>query len=142
MISEFKGKYRFLSNFYPVTITTDDGLIYPSVEHAYQASKTFDMGERFKISELPTPGLAKKAGKSVKLREDWDKIKLDVMYNLCFKKFVYNADLRHALLETENEELVEGNYWGDTFWGVCRGEGENHLGKILMEIRESLKKKE
>lgn len=111
---------------------------YPSVEHAYQAAKTTVPQERAKIARLATPGEAKRAGRRVTLRPDWDAIKLDVMRGLLLQKFTY-PDLGRALLETKPAELIEGNSWHDTFWGVdlTTGRGENHLGKLLMEIRDA-----
>lgn len=136
-ITNFFGANRFLSNFYYPCNIELDGDIYPSTEHAYQAAKTFDIGERMSILEAKTPGEAKRLGKKVTLREDWDKVKLSVMEDLLRQKFTKVA-LRARLLLTGEAELIEGNTWGDTFWGVCGGVGENHLGKILMKIRNEL----
>jgi N-glycosidase YbiA len=133
MINSFSGEYRFLSNFYPSPVEYE-GVTYASVEHAYQAAKTLDPSERACFAENITAGLAKRLGRSVSIRPDWEEIKIDVMYDLVGKKF-QNQDLKTRLLETGSRELVEGNYWGDTFWGVCRGVGKNHLGKILMMVR-------
>ena len=137
-IGEFAGKYRFLSNFAPVYFgVVLDGETYPTVEHAYQAAKTFDAKERTFIRMLSKPGQAKRAGRSVRLRGDWDAVKLDIMLHLLRQKFG-NARLRDALLATGDSELVEGNYWGDTFWGKCAGVGDNHLGRLLMQVREEI----
>ena len=137
MIKEFKGDYRWLSNFWPVEIAYD-GLRYPSVEHAYQASKTIDplVRERFAYGGFKA-GQIKKMGKDLELRYDWNIVKIPVMRDLLHEKFKH-PELREKLIATENSELIEGNYWGDTFWGVCDGIGENHLGKLLMEIRSFL----
>jgi ribA/ribD-fused uncharacterized protein len=139
-INEFKGHYRFLSNFYPSQVEMD-GHFYPTVEHAYQAAKTLDDVERFNIRKATTPSMAKSMGKSVKLRKDWNQIKLQVMENLLRQKFDsdINPELSNNLFNTHHQELIEGNYWGDTFWGVCNGKGENHLGKLLMKIRDNQK---
>lgn len=137
MIDSFRGKYRFLSNFHPCAILWG-GEEYPSVEHAYQASKTFDSKLREKIRFCKTPAEAKKMGKAVPLRDDWDEIKVSIMQTLVYLKFVKNKELRDLLLATEPEHLEEGNTWGDTFWGVCKGEGKNLLGRILMDIRRIL----
>lgn len=137
MIDSFRGQYRFLSNFYPCKVTYDF-VEYPTVEHAYQAAKTLIESERAWILSQPTPGRAKRAGKKITLRKDWDEIKLFIMQSLVVQKFG-NKGLAEKLLSTDEEELVEGNTWGDTFWGIYNGVGENHLGKILMMIREELK---
>ena len=138
MIDSFMGPYRFLSNFYPCWIKFD-GAEYPSVEHAYQAAKTSDEQLRLMFQEpIITAGEAKKAGQRLKLRPDWEEIKIEVMYQ-CLKSKFSQVKFKSLLLSTENEELIEGNWWGDTFWGVCQGKGENHLGKLLMTIREEIK---
>lgn len=136
MINAFHGEHAFLSNFYPSPVTWD-GVTYPTVEHAFQAAKTHNQEDRLAILTAATPGRAKKLGRKVALRTDWEGIKLSVMRNLLEQKFKED-DLALWLAETDGEELVEGNHWGDTFWGVCGGIGENHLGKLLMGIREGL----
>lgn len=137
MIGQFQGRYRFLSNFWNVGVTLD-GVGYATVEHAYQAAKTLSAGEREKIRFAATPGQAKKMGRGVTQRVDWDNVKLAIMETLLRQKF-QQPQMRAWLLETEDEELVEGNAWGDVFWGVCKGAGQNHLGKLLMQIRAELK---
>ncbi len=136
IIDSFKGEYKFLSNFYPVTIKFND-ITYPSVEHGYQASKAYDKRTKFKIANITTPGDAKKAGRKIKMRLDWDTMKRNVMTSLIRKKFKYDP-LRQQLINTKEYYLIEGNYWGDTFWGVCNGTGKNHLGNILMKVRKQL----
>lgn len=132
----FDGKYAFLSNFYSSPIVPfNDGIIYPTVEHAFQAYKTTDINKRKEIATQPTPGKAKRLGRHVKMRDDWREIRIDVMYIALKEKF-RDLELRTKLLATGNAELIEGNWWGDKFWGVCEGEGENNLGKLLMKIRE------
>lgn len=131
MIGPFNGKYRFLSNFWPVTLTWR-GIEYPSVEHAYQASKTKDKTKQRSIATL-TAGQAKRYGaQDLPLPE---KERLYVMGALLRKKFLV-PELQKLLLETGEEELVEVNFWNDTFWGKCRGVGQNHLGQLLMLIRK------
>ena len=137
MIKEFQGKYRFLSNFWPAIVVLD-GIAYTSVEHAYQAAKTLDPALRYEVQKLDKPGDAKRWGRKIKIRPDWEAVKLEIMYQLVKNKFEEPL-LSEKLLETEEEELVEGNWWGDTFWGIGNGKGENHLGKILMRVREELK---
>lgn len=138
MIDSFTGKYRFLSNFYLCRVRYMS-ISYRSAEHAYQASKTNKRSERKRIRQAPTPALAKKLGQRILLREDWDTTKVGVMQAIVRSKFEQSPRLRKKLLATENERLVEGNWWNDTFWGVCNGRGENHLGRILMKVREELR---
>ncbi len=135
-IQFFRGEHRFLSNFFPADVVFDFEE-YPSVEHAYQASKTLDRKKRKEILRM-TPGQSKKFGKKLQVREDWDLVKLDIMYDLILQKFRKDNLLRDKLLKTMGRELQEGNTWGDYFWGVCSGQGENHLGKILMRVRDEL----
>jgi len=137
-IKSFKDEFHFLSNFHTSYILYD-GIVWPTVEHAYQAMKTLDENQRMNILELDSPGAAKKYGRTVTLRPDWDDVKLEIMEELVLEKFESKADLREKLLATQDAEIVEGNTWGDTFWGVCNGVGENHLGKILMKIRDEIK---
>lgn len=137
-ITHFDGNYAFLSNFFPAEVELD-GKIYPSVEHAYQAAKTFDPEIREKVRTLNTPNKAKQAGKSMKLRPDWENVKLGIMENLVRQKFTKHITMKANLLATGDDELVEGNWWGDRFWGVCKGSGLNHLGRILMRVREELR---
>lgn len=137
VIDKFGGDFRFLSNFYKCTIYYK-GEKYPSVEHAYQAQKTLDPNIQKMIREAPSPGAAKKLGQSVVVRPDWDSVKIDIMRDLIKKKFE-NPFLAPMLLATENARLIETNWWGDVFWGVCNGVGENWLGRILTDVREKLK---
>lgn len=133
-ISEFRGQYRFLSNFYLSPISYE-GLGFKTVEHAYQAAKTIDTKKKLVIANCITASKAKTKGKMLNLRPDWLTVRLPIMEELVGLKFNI-PELRAMLLATGRAELVEGNWWGDVFWGVCRGTGENHLGKILMKIRE------
>ena len=137
MITEFSGPYRFLSNFWMVPIKIGV-LTFASVEHAYQAAKSLDPEDWYAIQRCESAAHAKRAGQKVKLRPDWDDVKIDAMRQLCIAKFTQHSELTHLLVETGDQELIEGNTWGDTFWGVCNGVGENHLGKILMHIRSQL----
>ena len=137
MINRFEGKYDFLSNFHssPIELFM---LTFPTVEHAYQASKCTDPLEILSVLKCPTPGKAKRMGQKVKIKCQWEHIKLDVMLDLLRRKF-RDPDLKKKLIETGDEELVEGNNWNDTYWGVCDGVGQNHLGKLLMQVREEVK---
>lgn len=136
-ISEFRGKYKFLSNFWSAPVLFD-GYEYPTVEHAYQAAKTTDPASRHFIRSTSTPAAAKQGGKGVSLRKDWESVKTKIMAELVLQKFARHPDLRKNLLETGDAVLEEGNTWGDTYWGVCNGQGKNMLGKILMRVRELL----
>lgn len=109
---------------------------YPSVEHAYQAAKCAHSQDQLAIRQAASAGMAKRLGKSVELRTDWSQIKLEVMADLLWQKFIINPKLRSMLLATGERELVEGNTWGDTYWGKCGGVGANHLGNLLMRLRD------
>lgn len=135
-INSFSGKYRFLSNFYPSPIKMGD-LVYDTVEHAYQAAKCVEPLDRLMIRDATTPGIAKQLGRRVAIRDDWEEVKVQVMHKLLQMKFK-SEYLKDMLLDTGDVELIEGNTWGDTFWGVCNGVGENHLGKLLMQVRSLL----
>lgn len=136
MIADFHSPgYEFLSNFY-MTPVLWEGILYTSSEHAYQASKTLDPNIRKAISLLSTPGKAKRAKKNFVQRPDWnDRLKLLTMEAILRIKF-QDPKLRALLDATKGQELIEGNTWGDVFWGVCNGKGKNHLGTILMNIRD------
>lgn len=134
----FFKEYRFLSNFEPSVVQLD-GVNYPTVEHAYQAAKTTDVSEREEICSASTATIAKRLGKKVTMRSDWEEVKISVMKSLVDQKFSNHRHLRESLISTEDSYLEETNYWGDRFWGVCKGKGENHLGKILMEVRSKFK---
>lgn len=154
-IHSFTGEYRFLSNFYPSPIIVPivysgynhkdevalriQHIEFPTVEHAYVATKTMDPNLQLEISKVKKAGEVKKLGRKINLRSDWDEVKLSIMNMLVRKKFISDWDLTYKLISTEDKELIEGNTWGDTYWGVCRGEGENNLGKILMKVREELR---
>lgn len=137
-ITSFMGNYRFLSNFHLCQVYLDVD-VYPSTEHAYQAAKTLSVETRDVIRRASTPGLAKRIGQKVQLRENWDQLKYAVMEDLITQKFHPDRLEAELLLKTGDELLIEGNTWGDTYWGVCRGVGENNLGKILMEQRAWLR---
>lgn len=136
MISQFSEQYAFLSNFWPCKINYE-GTVYDSAEHAYQAAKSLLPWERQCIAAASTPGKAKRMGRKVTLRPDWDDVKIQVMSDIVSIKF-QDQELAEMLLATGDEELVEGNHWNDTFWGICRGQGTNWLGKILMQVRAKL----
>lgn len=139
MIFGFNGQFRFLSNFWPVRFGVYlSGVRYPTVEHAYQAAKTLDPVERAAIQRCATPGEAKALGRSLTMRANWEVHRLLSMEGLCRQKFKPNSYLAGQLKATGSAKLIEANTWGDTFWARCRGKGHNHLGLILMEIRDDL----
>lgn len=133
----FGGMHRFLSNFWPATVDLN-GTTYATVEHAYQTAKTFDEGWRLKIRHAKRPGKAKRIGGKAPLRPDWDEVKVMVMMDLLRQKFARD-DMRTALLRTGTRRIEETNTWNDTFWGVCDGVGENHMGRLLMQVRDELR---
>ena len=144
MITQFKNEYSFLSNFQlfekPMDITSKR-LVFKTNEHFYQTMKFTDYKVRFEVCNHPSKGL-KSFVRQFTLREDWEDIKLNVMlYGLRYKFSEHNPHLRQKLIWTRNEHIQEGNYWNDKFWGVClkTGEGENHLGRLLMQVREEIK---
>ena len=142
MINEFKGRYYFLSNFYKAPVVWN-GIKYKNNEAAFQSAKIISGKEMFANLD---PSSAKKLGRKVQLRNDWEDVKDEVMYEICKAKFSQNLGLKRRLLETDNEYLEEGTTgWHDNIWGNCSCEkcknipGENKLGKILMRVREELK---
>lgn len=136
-IKEFRGKYYFLSNFYEAKVSWD-GVEYLNNESAFQSAKVLDRETRLKFSNLD-PSQGKRKGRNVRLRHDWEKVKFDIMYEICYAKFTQNEDLKQRLLDTKDEYLEEGNTWGDKIWGTVSGVGQNNLGKILMRVRDDLK---
>jgi len=152
-ITSFKGEYDFLSNFYPVIIQFE-GLNYPTVEHAYQASKSKEFFFRKLIVALPAAkaGLAKRRGQSIRLRSDWDDVKLDIMHELLCNKFKQEP-FKTKLIATGDAKIIEGNYWHDNTWGdcmcdnrdgkhpECKTTGSNWLGRLLSDIRSQVYEK-
>jgi ribA/ribD-fused uncharacterized protein len=156
MIDQFRGEYNFLSNFSPhsVCLAGDSFIVglkskapyidYPTAEHAFQAHKTTDIAWRQTCAKLKTPDDAKRFGRrGIILREDWEEIKLEVMYAVVLAKFEQHGGIRKLLLDTGDIELIEGNTWGDNYWGCIKRNsqwiGANHLGHILMQVREELR---
>lgn len=138
MIKEFQGEYRWLSNF-TTCVVLFEGVTYESVECAYQASKTLDPKEREWFQGI-TSGKAKGLGRKVKIRSDWEDVKVENMRWLLCQKFS-QSKFKKLLLDTGDEHIQEGNMWNDKFWGVClkTGEGENNLGKSIMDIRSRIR---
>lgn len=142
-IGPFGGPHRFLSNFWPATVIGEDDVAYPTVEHAYQASKTYRLAWKQVIGELPAnqAGLVKQLGRYCTLRPNWENDKLRVMLDLLRQKFNI-PELREQLIATGDAKLVERNWWHDNFWGdctcgrdECAAPGLNHLGNMLMAVR-------
>jgi hypothetical protein len=135
MITSFDGDNRFLSNFWPCLVHLD-GMSFHYVENAFVAAKTTLYSERLAIQNM-TPCKAKAFGRRLKLREGWNDMRLEVMEALVTEKF-QEVCLAGMLRATGDQQLIEGNTWNDTFWGMCDGKGENHLGRILMRVRDNL----
>lgn len=149
VINEFSGDYNFLSNFYILdNYIYYNGYYFKSTEHAYQASKIDPslpneayniLISKFTNDTKLTSGQAKRAGKKCIIRPDWDEVKDSTMYEINYLKYTSNPDLSKRLIDTNNAELIEGNTWKDTYWGVYKGKGLNKLGKILMRIRDEIR---
>jgi ribA/ribD-fused uncharacterized protein len=153
MIEKFEGRWRFLSNFHPCEIEYQ-GIKYPSVEHYYVAMKCnssqhfngsqYTVGDfREIIAKTISAAIVKKMGQQIKVRSDWDEKKLDFM-NWAVREKFKQEDLKELLLSTEDMPIIEGNFWHDNFYGQCscdkcKGNGKNHLGKILMKVRDEIK---
>lgn len=139
IIHRFRLKYDYLSNFYPACVQVD-GLEYLCSEAAYQAAKCANAEDRLLFVELNSND-SKRLGRNIPVRSDWEKVRIGEMEKIVRAKFTQNPHLAQFLMETEDAELIEGNSWHDTFWGVDlkTGEGENHLGRILMALREDFR---
>lgn len=142
VIDKFEYEHAFLSNFYWADAAVGDE-IYPTSEHAFQAAKTEDPQERKKVRAAKSPGMAKRIGRRVAMRRNWDQIKNGVMHAILKSKFS-NPELRDKLLATGDAKLVEGNTWHDNYWGSCTcakcgNHGKNVLGRLLMDLREELR---
>ncbi len=132
-ITSFTGDYRWLSNFF---IEPD----WTCVEWEYQQAKCGNAACRRRFSGLESqPGKAKALGRRVPLRPDWEDVKIQIMLFYVERKFRQHSKLGALLKATGDAQLIEGNTWGDTYWGVCRGRGANMLGAILMDVRERLR---
>lgn len=148
VIANFHGRWGFLSNFHPSGMNWE-GIRYSTAEHAFNAGKTLDLDERLRISCVQTPGMAKKMGRRVALRPEWEtKARYDVMWSVLWFKFAPYPVRVDALLSTGDAYLIEGNTWHDQHWGNCRcgrpaciEPGANHLGRLLMEMRRILRER-
>jgi ribA/ribD-fused uncharacterized protein len=137
-ITAFRGDFFFLSNFYPCAVTVE-GMTYPSSEHAFQAMKTLDSVERAQVCDAASPILARRKGKKVTLRPEWETYRFTAMEMVLRAKFS-DPELARKLAATGDRELIEGNTWRDTTWGAIKTKdgtwkGQNRLGKLLMALR-------
>jgi ribA/ribD-fused uncharacterized protein len=133
-ITSFSRQYFFLSNFYRRQFRYN-GMTFPTSEHAFQWSKAATVDGALQILDAKTPGDAKKLGKLIIKRPDWE-----TKFSIWNQDQITQNQLAQKLVETGNAELVEGNNWGDTFWGQCPlGNGENMLGKLLMKVRSEIR---
>ena len=155
VISSFSGRYRPFSNFYKAEVWPDwwpqTLPSFPGNEWLYQAWKSDPeqspdrwIKEVELIRSSETAREAKFLGGSIPLRDDWEEIKIAVMRYCVQLKFRNHPDLRQLLLDTEDADLIEGNTWGDRFWGATWDKdfgwtGLNWLGTLLMEEREALR---
>lgn len=153
-IDEFRNEYFFLSNFYPAELTLSysgiPGMEWSMAtgEHAFQSAKVsscaWSVEDKItwlnRVESEKTPSKAKYHGNSIEIDpEHWDSVSLDVMYYITYRKFSEYAGLKKLLLATGDATLIEGNNWGDTYWGQVNGVGENNLGKVLMQVRSELR---
>ena len=136
-IDNYRGAYWFLSNFSPSRILWR-GKYWATIEHAFQAAKTDDEDWQERIRTAKTPGEANGLGKICPRRANWDAERVGIMRELLTIKFT-DPSLRAKLLATGSRPLIEGNTWGDRFWGVCKGTGENMLGQLQMKISDEIR---
>lgn len=139
MIDSFRGYYNFLSNFSKHGFVDESGNYWKTNEHYFQAMKCANGEDSIRIMQADTPSSAKKLGRECKMVGNWNQIKNLIMLDGLLMKFRQNKDIKEKLLATGDEILVEGNNWGDKYWGVCDGEGKNKLGELLMKVRQILK---
>lgn len=137
-IRQFRGDFFFLSNFYNCPVAYKQ-LTYTNNEAAFQAQKCVSDTERIQFTKL-SPSEAKRLGRRVSLRKDWEDVKVSIMEEVVRAKFTQNAELADKLLATGDAHLEEGNTWGDRVWGTVNGVGANQLGIILMKIRDEIGK--
>lgn len=136
VVKNFRDRFDFLSNFYPCKITIGD-VTYNNAEAAFQAAKLVNKSERAAFAKLSGKE-ARAMGRKIPLRSDWNKIRVGVMRYVLAQKFYQNSELIDRLIFPSNLYFVEENSWNDTFWGVCNGVGQNILGRLLMEFRDSI----
>jgi ribA/ribD-fused uncharacterized protein len=153
MIEKFFGKYRPLSNFWILStpVYLPESLLggiskipYYTTEHAFQAAKSTEFVDYVAISRIPAKDArdAKAYGNTIQLRPGWNDIRIQVMTDLVRQKFNNSMELQNLLLSTGDQHLQEGNTWNDRYWGVDlrTGLGDNNLGKVLMQIRDEIRK--
>lgn len=135
MIGPFRGDWRFLSNFW-----LEPKRRMLSNEHFFQSAKTLNLSQRAMVMRADTPGEAKRMGRTVDLRSDWEAVKETIMLENLRTKFYSDDSLSDMLLSTGDEELVEINSWGDKYWGVTSADmdGRNRLGVLLMQVRQEM----
>lgn len=151
-VISFSGEHRCFSNFFPAPIVwrrqNGSTVTFPTNEHGFVWHKTNNPVVKKVVLTIEKPGQVKRFGRGIVLRDDWEEVKLTIMSQLVLIKFRQHPRLLEILLATENGQLIEGNHWHDTFWGVCNGKcrqgphkpvGENHLGQILMRTREQMR---
>ena len=137
IITRFRGPFKFLSNLYPTPITYK-GNTYCCLEAAYQAQKSLDPAIQERFANIRLPYKARGMGQRIKtIRPDWFDIRISIMEELLYIKFSH-PQLKEWLQCTGQSKIVECNTWGDTFWGIYNGVGENHLGTLLMKVRGTL----
>jgi ribA/ribD-fused uncharacterized protein len=155
-ITSFTGQYRFLASPFPCQFWFED-IMYPSSEHAFQAAKTFSGSQRMRIAGQPDWREAKRMGRLLNLRPDWDRLRRAIMLQVVLAKFLQHRDLAAQLTATGDRVLIEGNWWGDTDWGAVKDNhpkwspdlpwwhcgdtawaGHNWLGITLMTVRDVL----
>lgn len=142
-ISEFQGEYRWLSNFFEAPAIWN-GYAFHTAENAYQCAKN---GSGVSIAEmrgwdLLNPAAAKRKGRLVACARGWKNDRIGVMHGILLRKFTHPTNgMRRKLIDTDDTYLMEGNRWGDTFWGVdlATGAGFNFLGSLLMQVREEIR---
>lgn len=136
---------KFIRNWFSNFLPFDrpliyDGETYRTPEHFYQAMKTTSKNRRAEIAATPKPGSAKRLGREVAIRKDWEDVKYGVMMYAQLWRFREGSPARDVLMNVEGD-IVEWNNWHDRIWGKCvceecGGEGGNLLGRILMRIRD------
>ena len=135
MIGPFSGEYRWLSNFYPSPFVYGSAR-YPTAEHYYQAAKATTNEDWHRVMDTGNPGDAKRAGRAIVARAEWEQVKKQVMLAAVLAKFSQNPALGTMLVATGTQHLEEVNTWNDCYWGTVNGRGENWLGRILMMVRD------
>ena len=145
VVSSFNDSYAFLSNFYYSQIKYE-GHTFMTLEHCFQAQKAVTDQDKRVIMSAPTPEKARKLGNDMKLREDWEEVRLKILTECIRIKFEPDSTLADKLIGTGSKLLVDGNYSHEMFYGSCLCDdhknqpGQNILGKSLMRWRNRLNK--